>query len=115
MVPNRFAFTTVAIVATVSLALAAGGCATQQQLLDDKQSAAIQAATNRAGFEMNCPSAEGTVLSRTLLQPAIQGPLIAGQQRAEFTIGVSGCGQRREYVVICPEESDGCFAASPRQ
>jgi hypothetical protein len=35
-------------------------------------------------------------------------------QRAEYTIGVSGCGARKTFIVICPEESDGCFAAGPR-
>ena len=91
------------------------GCATQQQMLDDKQAAAVQAATSRAQFEMGCQATETSVLSRTLLQPVLQGPLMAGQQRAEFMIGVSGCGQRNEYVVICPEESEGCFAAVPRR
>jgi hypothetical protein len=34
-------------------------------------------------------------------------------QRAEYTVGVSGCGVRKTFVVICPEEGDGCFAAGP--
>jgi len=96
------------------IVIAVAGCATQQQMLDAKQSAAVQAATSRAQFDMNCQTTEATVLSRTMLQPALAGPLVAGPERAEFTIGVAGCGQRQEFIVICPEDTDGCFAANPR-
>jgi len=87
------------------------GCATPAQFLDSKQGTAIDTALQRARFEMNCPEATGTVLSREVVQPAIQGPAIGGIQRAEFTIGVAGCGQRRTFVVVCPDSGDGCFAA----
>ena len=36
---------------------------------------------------------------------------VAGIEREEYTIGVQGCGQRRTYVVICPQGGDNCFAA----
>ena len=36
-----------------------------------------------------------------------------GIQRAEYTIGVTGCGRRETFVVICPQFGDGCFAAGP--
>jgi hypothetical protein len=88
-------------------------CATQQQFLDQHQGAAIQAATARARFEMNCSDATGEVISREVVQPALQGPWVDGIQRAEYTIGVAGCGQRKTFVVICPEGGDGCFAAGP--
>jgi hypothetical protein len=74
---------------------------------------AVQTATNRGQFELNCPSATGVMLSREVVQPALQGPMIGGLQRAEFTVGVSGCGKRTTIVVICPDEGDGCFAAGP--
>jgi hypothetical protein len=48
------------------------------------------------------------------VQPVLQGPFIGpGIQRAEYTIGIAGCGARKTLVVICPEEGDGCFAAGP--
>jgi hypothetical protein len=93
--------------------LAAAGCTTQQQFLNSKQDMAMQTAVNRARFEMNCPEATGTVLSSEVTQPAIQGPFVAGIQRAQFTIGVAGCGQRQTVVVICPQGGEGCFAANP--
>ena len=41
------------------------------------------------------------------------GPRAYGIDRAEYTIGVSGCGDRKTFVVICPDGGDGCFAAGP--
>ena len=94
-------------------ALVAAGCASQAQFLDNRQAMAMQTATSRGQFEMNCPTATGTILSREVVQPVLQGPLVGGLQRAEFTVGVAGCGKRTTFVVICPDEGDGCFAAGP--
>ena len=94
-------------------ALAVVGCATQSQFLDSKQPMAMQTAVSRGRFEMNCPEATPTIISREVIQPALQGPWVNGIQRAEYTIGVSGCGRRTTFVVICPQYGDGCFAAGP--
>jgi hypothetical protein len=95
-------------------AVAAAGCMSQAKFLDDKQAMAMQTATSRGQFEMNCPAATGTILSREVVQPVLQGPWVgAGIQRAEYTVGVAGCGRRTTFVVICPEEGDGCFATGP--
>jgi hypothetical protein len=94
--------------------LATVSCQTQQQELQSGQAMAIQTALNRARFEMGCQSATGTVLSTNVSQPSIQGPLggtAYGVQRLEYTIGVRGCGQRRTYIVVCPQGGGGCFAA----
>lgn len=90
-------------------------CATQQQMLNQNKGAAVQAALQRAQFEMNCPTATGTVLSQDMIQPAIQGPWVSGMQRTEYTIGVEGCGQREVFVVMCQVGTTTCFAANPRQ
>lgn len=90
--------------------LFAMACQTQAQFLASKQDRALETALTRARFEMNCPDATGEVLSSEVVQPALQGPAVAGIQRAEFTIGVAGCGQRSTYVVACPEGGEGCFA-----
>ncbi len=95
------------------LVLAGAGCATQADFLNSKQPSAMQTAVSRRQFEMNCPAATGTLISREAVQPALQGPWGGGIQRAEFTIGVSGCEKRHTYVVICPEGGEGCFAAGP--
>jgi hypothetical protein len=88
-------------------------CASQQQMLNQRQGEAVQTALQRARFEMNCPSANASVLSQDFIQPAIQGPWVGGLERVEYTIGVAGCDQRKVYVIICQIGTATCFAASP--
>lgn len=90
-------------------------CATQTQQLDTRQGGATQAALERGRFELNCPTATATVLSRDYIQPAIQGPWVAGLNRVEYTVGVEGCNKRTVYVVLCQMGTSTCFAADPGQ
>jgi hypothetical protein len=99
------------ILTALMAVLTVAGCVSQGQFLENKQEMAIQTALNRARFEMQCPAATATVLSREVVQPAYQGPRVGGVQRAEYTIGVSDCGQRATSVVVCPDGGEGCFAA----
>src|SRR5882672_11973248 len=94
--------------------LVSTGCTTQAQFLANKQPTAIQAAVTRGQFEMNCPNATGQVLSQEVTQPALQGPIVQGEERGLFTIGVAGCGQRRVYQVFCPMGGDNCTALEGR-
>ena len=91
------------------------GCATQQKQLQAKQEGAVQTALKRGRFDLNCPAATATVLSRDYIQPAVQGPWVSGMNRVEYTVGVAGCDRRETYVVLCQEGTDTCFAASPRR
>jgi len=93
---------------------AMSGCASQADFLNSRQDIAMQTAVNRARFDMNCPSAQGQVLSREVTQPPIQGPMMMGEERGLFTIGVEGCGQRQTYQVVCPMGSDGCVGIEGR-
>jgi hypothetical protein len=95
-------------------ALVTTGCMSQAQFLASRQPMAIQAAVSRGQFEMNCPSATGEVLSQEVTQPALQGPIVQGEERGLFTIGVAGCGQRRVYQVFCPMGGDSCTALEGR-
>lgn len=88
------------------------GCQTTQQVMDASQPQAMSIATRRAQFEMNCPSATGQVISREEVPPVLQ---FRGTPRLEYTIGASGCGQRGTFLVICPEDGSGCFAAAGRR
>jgi hypothetical protein len=99
------------ILGFVSAALA--GCASQTQLLDASQGTAIQTAVARGQFDMNCPNAQGALISREVVEPAVQGRYAVGVQRNEYTVGVEGCGKRSSYVVVCPQGGTGCFAAAP--
>jgi hypothetical protein len=93
--------------------LEAPGCTSQNQMLDNSQAIALQTAVSRGQFDLGCPSAAGTVISREVVQPVLQGPFVSGIQRAEFTIGVAGCDKRKAYIVVCPVGGNGCFAAGP--
>jgi len=83
------------------------GCASDQQMLDNTQTVALNSALSRGRFELGCPEATGTVLSRQLIQPVRFG----GIERAEYTIGIEGCGKRKTSIVVCPVDGSGCFTA----
>jgi hypothetical protein len=89
------------------------GCVSQTQFLDNKQGMAIQTASSRGQFELSCQAITASVISREVVQPVLQGPFMNGIQRAEFTIGISGCGKKVMFVVICPDGGEGCYAAGP--
>lgn len=85
------------------------GCATQQDFLTSKQPTGTQVALSRGQFDLNCPAATASVLSSQYIQAP--GPMIANTvTRAEFTVGVQGCGQRATYIVVCSEGTEGCIA-----
>jgi len=65
---------------------------------------------------MNWPNATANVLSDEMIQQQENiGPLAgAPPERAEYTVGVEGCGKRSTYTVICAQGGTGCFAANPQ-
>jgi hypothetical protein len=87
------------LMATLSFA---AGCNTTP-LTTTLQPTALDFALKRARFDMNCPAATGSVLTSETVQPALNGPLMMGTQRAQYTIGVTGCGQRQTVQVICAQ------------
>jgi len=86
----------------------ATACQNQAQILSQEQGKAIDVAVQRGRFEMACPQATGTILSSNMLQPVMWG----GMERAEYTIGVEGCGKRATYISVCQVGSLSCFAVS---
>jgi hypothetical protein len=96
------------VLAATSVALSA--CQSDAQILAKEQDVARDAALRRGQFELNCPQATATVLSSVMLQPIAW----RGTERAEYTVGVSGCGAQKTYVVVCPLDTSACFAASGR-
>lgn len=98
----------------ILVALGMIGCVSQAQFLDNLQDSVLEMAVNRGRFELNCPVAIGFVLSRKVVQPALQRPVVGGIQRAEYAVAVTGCDRKAAYVVVCPEKGDGCFAAQSR-
>jgi len=88
-------------------ALGAAGCMTEGQFLASRQPTAMEVAVSRGQSEMNCPSATGEMLSQEFTQ-AVQTPNPQAGYSGLFTIGVTGCGQRRVYQVFCAMKGDGC-------
>ncbi len=54
------------------------------------------------------------MLSRNLINPALNGPLVQGVQRTEYTIGVSGCGKKAVYISVRAVGAVGCTAIEGR-
>ncbi len=88
------------------------GCASEPTFLDSKQGMAVETALARGKFDLNCPAAQGSVLSRQFIQAPMAGPRMAsvGVDRAEYTVGVQGCNQRSTYLVVCSQGTEGCIA-----
>jgi hypothetical protein len=98
------------IVIVFSILLAA--CATGPPFIDSMQPNAMNMAVRRGAFEMNCQDVKGELLSRETVEPI---SFRFGYERAEYTVGVTGCDKRFTYVVICPDNgSNSCFAGASR-
>jgi len=89
-------------------------CQTQQQEVGGMRPQAIETAQKRGSFDLNCPAATAEVLSNEMVQTnQTMGPMGWGNfppQRAEYTVGVQGCGKRATYYVICAVGGSGCVA-----
>lgn len=99
-------------IAAAAVVTMLAGCQTTAQVMDASQPQALSIAKRRAQFEMSCADVTTTVLSREDVPPILQ---YRGTPRLEYTIGAAGCGKRETYLVICPEDGSGCFAAAGRQ
>ena len=94
-------------------ALAVSGCASGPPFIESAQPQAIQTAQRRAQFEFNCPSATAQILSQEMMTSPLQYTRFAPPDRAEYTVGVAGCGQRHTYLVVCTD-GGGCLAVAGR-
>lgn len=100
------------VLITAACLVGLAGCESTEQQLDQQQQQAVDTALQRVRFDMSCPSATGQVLSRQMIQPV---SIRFGVERAEYTVGVEGCGQKQTIVVLCPQDGSGCFAGGPRE
>jgi hypothetical protein len=90
----------------VALLAVATSCQTNTQFLSKNEPAAMRAAESRGRFELNCEKATGQVLSEKVTTPPM-GPWGGGGiERAEYTIGIRGCGKHVVYVTICRDSSN---------
>lgn len=102
-----------ASVLSLLAALAAAGCASGPPFIDAVQPQAVQTAQRRAQFELNCQSVTAEVLSREMMTSPLEYTRFAPPQRAEYTVGVAGCGQRHTYLIVCTD-GGGCISAAGR-
>jgi len=95
------------------LPLFMAGCATEAEFLTQTQPAAVNTALSRGRFELNCPNATGTVLSKkmTYINGIGIGMGGGGYEWGEYTVGVKGCGKSAVYETMC-RDSDNCNALS---
>ena len=98
---------------SVFVALTVAGCASGPPFIEAAQPQAVQVAQRRAQFEFNCPAATAQVLSQEMMTSPLQYTRFAPPDRAEYTVGVAGCGQRQTYLVVCTD-GGGCFAVAGR-
>lgn len=99
-----------ALALALLLAIAAG-CQTNTEFLSGNESAAMRAAESRGRFELDCEQANAELLSEKVITPPI-GPFGGGGiERAEYTIGVRGCGKHVVYITICRDQAN-CNALS---
>ena len=101
--------------AFIALPVLLTGCTSSTQFLQQMEPAALDSAQRRGAFEMDCPTAKAQLLSSQLVQPMVRTIVYTGPERAEYTVGVEGCGKRTSYIVICPDNgSQACFDGGSR-
>ena len=96
--------------AALVLPLIISACQTEAQFLAQNAPSALNTALARGRFELNCPQASGTVLSKKVAY--INGIGMGGgggYEWTEYTIGVRGCGKSAVYETMCRDQ-DNCNA-----
>lgn len=101
---------TFVLIALAASTVVLSACQTDAQVLASEQALATQTALRRGQFELACPEATASLLSSAMLQPVAW----RGTERAEYTIGVAGCGRQKTYIVVCPLDSSACYAVAGR-
>ena len=101
--------------AALVLPLLISACATEAQFLTQTEPSALNTALTRGRFELNCPNATGSVLSKkmTYINGVGMGMGMGmgggGYEWGEYTIGVRGCGKSMVYETMCRDQ-DNCNA-----
>ena len=80
------------------------GCASQPTLLHSTQAMAVDTALAKGEFDMNCPAAQGSVLSRQFIQPPMPGPRMA-------PVGIDRANTPSEYRAVTNAVPIWWFAA----
>ena len=73
---------------------------------------AVQTAQRRA-VRVQLSAATAQLLSQEMMTSPLEYTRFAPPDRAEYTMGVAGCGQRQTYLVVCTD-GGGCVAVAGR-
>jgi hypothetical protein len=97
--------------AALALPMIISACATEAQFLAQNAPSALNTALARGRFELNCPQANGTILSQkvTYINGLGMGMGGGGYEWTEYTIGVRGCGKSAVFETMCRDQ-DNCNA-----
>jgi hypothetical protein len=71
---------------------------------------AVKAAEQRGSAELNCPAPTAQVLTKKEIEATQTTGWYAYPHRSEFTVDVTGCGNRKSYLVGCDWRQKGCEA-----
>lgn len=89
-------------IASLLAIITLSGCTTTAEFVNQNQPAATSAAQSRGAFELSCHEVSATTLNTKTID-------LYEKQIPEYQIGVSGCGKKQVYTVICNPDS-GCMA-----
>ena len=79
-----------------------------QPLEDALQLSAVKVAQERGASELGCPAATTEVISKRAIEEPQTNGWYQFPRRAEYTIAVSGCGKRTNYLVACNKFKNAC-------
>ena len=107
-------FTRISIVA-LALVFSAG-CQTQQQIVDSMEPDAIHVAQRRGAFELNCPAATATMLSKEMVQSPMVNPRFmpprAPSTRSACPVAASARRTSSYVPMVAPAASPSAAATS---
>jgi hypothetical protein len=84
------------------------GCASEPLPAESLQSVAVSTAQQRGAADLGCPAAAGQILSKETLEEGQATGWSEYPHRAAYTVGVSGCGKRTTYSLICDDRQKSC-------
>ena len=97
----------VALLLSLLALLVLAGCAAQPEA-ERYREQALQAAYEIGQVQMSCPEATPTITSSQTAQPPPNDAQTNQAAQFIYTANVAGCGENREYLIVCREDGNGC-------
>jgi hypothetical protein len=84
------------------------GCASERPPDEELKPSALKVAQELGSSQLGCPAATAQVMRQETIQEPQGTGWYEPPHRAEFTVGVSGCGRSTTFIVRCDERSNAC-------